>query len=227
MGTRHRRAAQHRDDVTHDSPTGLDPKKRTLAARERDDGERAAWWSATLKLPAADLVFVDETSTQTAMTLHYAYAPRGRRANASAPRNHGPNVTLVSALTLAGSGPALVLEGALTTEGFMAYIEQLLVPVLRPGQVVIVDNLAVHTNARIRQAIERAQCTLRFLPPYSPDFNPIEWAIAKLKAKLRRAASRSFETLVLAIRDALAAITPADARGWFYGCGYVPLGQPL
>jgi transposase len=170
---------------------------------------------------------VDETSTNTAMTARYAYAPRGRRANASAPRNLGPNVTLVSALTLAGSGPAFVIEGALTSEGFTTYVEQLLVPALRPGQIVLLDNLAAHTGRRVRDLVEQAGCTVRFLPPYSPDFNPIEWAIAKLKALLRLRAARTFEALLVALRDALAAITAADARGWFYGCGYVAHGQPL
>jgi transposase len=161
------------------------------------------------------------------MTVHYARSRRGTRANARAPRNHGPNTTLVSALTLAGIGPAMVVEGATTTEVFEAYVSQVLVPWLRPGQIVILDNLSVHTGERVRRWIEDAGCRLHFLPAYSPDFNPIEWAFAKLKAWLRRVMARSREALLMAIGDGLAAITPADTRGWFYGCGYITLRASL
>ena len=178
-------------------------------------------------LPVAQLVFVDETGTNTAMCPRHARSRRGTRAYARAPRNPGPNTTLLSALTLEGIGPALVIEGATTTEVFDAYVSQVLVPWLRPGQIVILDNLSVHTGARIRTWIEAAGCRLHFLPAYSPDFNPIEGAFAKLKTSLRRSMARSREALLAAIADGLAAITPADARGWFYGCGYVSLRQPL
>jgi transposase len=169
------------------------------------------------------LVFVDETGTNTAMAPRYAWSRRGTRANARAPRNPGPNTTLISALSLDGIGPAMVVEGATTTEVFEAYVRQVLVPSLRPGQIVILDNLSVHTGERIRRWIENAGCRLHFLPAYSPDFNPIEWAFAKLKSGLRRAMARSRDALLAAIAAGLAAITTADARGWFYGCGYVPL----
>ena len=167
---------QCRDDVTDDHPARLDAKKRTVAARERDASTRAAWWRETLKLPSADLVFIDETGTNTAMTQRYARAPRGERANGRAPRNHGPNTTLLPSLTRSGLRPALLVEGATTTEVFSAYVDHVLLPWLRPGQIVILDNLSAHTSDQVRQRIEAAGCQLPFLPPYTPDFSPIEWA---------------------------------------------------
>lgn len=155
------------------------------------------------------------------MTTRYAYAPRGLRANTRAPRNHGPNVTVLAAMTTRGMGPAMVVPGPPTTAVFVAYVAQVLVPALHPGQVVLLDNLAAHTGARVRALLEAAGCELRFLPPYSPDFSPIEWALAKLKAGLRRAQARTFDDLLSAIGQGLAAITAADTRGWFYGCGYL------
>jgi transposase len=198
-----------------------------VAASERDADARAAWWAETLTLPIAQLVFVDETGTNTAMTPRCGWAPTGDRARGHAPRNHGPNVTLVTTLSVAGLGPAMVIDGPMTARAFEAFVAQLLVPVLHPGQIVILDNLSVHTGTRIRALIEAAGCTLRFLPPYSPDFSPIEWAFSKLKRWLRRVAARTAAALDAAIADGLARITAADAIGWFTGCGYAPLSQPL
>ncbi len=178
-------------------------------------------------MPVHDLVFLDETGTNTAMTQRYARAPRGERANGGAPRNHGPNTTLLASLTRTGMGPAMLVEGATTTEVFDAYIEHLLVPWLRPGQIVILDNLSAHTGERVRQSIEAAGCQVRFLPAYSPDFSPIEWAFSKLKTWLRAAIARTHDALERAIAAGLDQITAEDANGWFYGCGYVPLRQPL
>lgn len=174
-----------------------------------------------------DLVFCDETGTNTAMTRRYAWAPRGTRANGSAPRNHGANTTLLGCLTHTGMGPTMLVEGATTTEVFTAYVEHILVPWLRPGQIVILDNLSAHTGQRVRHLIAAAGCQVRFLPPYSPDFSPIEWAFSKLKTGLRTAMARSRDVLEHAIAAGLEQLTAADAHGWFYGCGYVPLRQPL
>lgn len=198
-----------------------------MAASERDHDARVSWWDETLRLPADDLVFLDETGTTTAMATRYAWAPRGQRANDSAPRNHGTNTTLISCMVHTGMGPSLLVDGAMTTEVFDANIEQLLVPWLRRGQIVILDNLSVHHSTRARALIEEAGCTIRFLPAYSPDYSPIEWAFSKLKTYLRRVATRTKDALDHAIANGLTAITPADAHGWFYGCGYVPLRQPL
>ena len=173
------------------------------------------------------LVFVDETGTNTAMAQRYARAPRGERANGSAPRNHGPNTTLLACLTRTGMGPAMLVEGATTTEVFTAYVEHVLIPWLPPGQIVILDNLSAHTGQRVRQLIEAVGCTVRFLPAYSPDFSPIEWAFSKLKTCLRVAMARTRDALERAIASGLDQISAADVEGWFYGCGYAVRRQPL
>jgi len=198
-----------------------------VAASERDAVKRAAWWDETLTLPLADLVFLDETGTNTAMTPRYGRAPSGIRATGSAPRNHGPNVTLVTTVSLAGLGPPMVIDAPMTTLAFETYVAQVLVPTLRPGQILVLDNLSAHTSQRTRTVIEAAGCTLRFLPPYSPDYSPIEWAFSKLKTWLRQAAARTSEALDVAIAAGLQRITRADARGWFAGCGYDVSSLPL
>jgi transposase len=144
------------------------------------------------------------------------------------PRNHGHSTTLVATLTTAGIGPAMTLAGALDGPAFAAYVRAFLAPTLRPGQVVVLDNLAVHRNAAARRLIEARGCRLLFLPPYSPDFSPIEYAFSALKERLRRAEARSAAALHDAIAAALDAITPTDARNWFAACGYPPKeAQPL
>lgn len=198
-----------------------------MAARERDEDARAAWWSAVSQVPAERVGVLDETSTNTAMLTRYGWAPRGQRAAAYAPRNHGPNISLVAALSVRGAGPALAVHGPVTTEVFLAYLEQVLVPWLVPGQLVILDNLSVHTDARVRQLLEAAGCELCYLPAYSPDFSPIEAAFAKLKTWLRRVGARTYDDLVTAIGEGLARITPRDAAGCFHGCGYRVDGQLL
>jgi transposase len=203
------------------------PQKKSLIASERDEGERAAWRAAVATLDPARFVFVDESGTNIAMTRRYARAPRGERALGRVPRNHGPNVTLFAALTVEGMGPALALQGAADGDAFGLYVRQLLVPSLRPGQVVILDQLNVHKSAAIRAAIEAVGCRLLLLPSYSPDFNPLEQVFAKLKAHLRAAAARTFDTLVTALGHALETITSADARGCFAHCGYHLPGQLL
>lgn len=127
---------------------------------------------------------------------------------------------MVATLTPAGMGPSLVLPGALDRDAFDAYVVRVLVPALRPGQTVVLDNLSVHKSAAARRAIEAAGCALRFLPAYSPDLNPIEPAFAKLKGRLRRAAARSFDAVAEAIGAAYPAITAGDARGFFRDAGY-------
>ncbi len=173
-------------------------------------------------------MFLDESGTHVAMTPRYARAPRGQRAYGRAPHNWGANITLVATLTPDGPGPAMTLAGALDGPAFVAYVREFLAPARAPGQTVVLDNLAVHKNAVARRLIEARGCRLLFLPPYSPDYNPIELAFAKLKTALRRAGARSRAELERAITAALAHLSAADARGWFRHCGY-PLAkaQPL
>lgn len=167
------------------------------------------------------MTFVDETSTTTNLTRRYARAPRGERAYGYAPRNYGSRTTLVAALTPQGMDAPMVLEGAVDTRAFTAYVQQVLCPSLPPGQIVIMDNLSSHTDPAIRAAIEAVGCTLLLLPSYSPDFNPIELAFAKIKEALRAAAARTTAAWEQAIVAALDAITPSDVYGWFRHCGYL------
>jgi transposase len=156
----------------------------------------------------------------------YGWAPHDHRATGSVPRNHGKNTTLVAALTPDGLHVPWMIEGAMDTPTFEWYITEQLAPTLRPGQIVVLDNLSVHKAARIRQAIEARRCQLLFLPSYSPDFTPIEQAFSKMKAVLRRLGARTKETLWEAMRVAVEAITPDDAIAWFAHAGYALAAQP-
>lgn len=198
-----------------------------MAARERDASARAAWWTDTVTLPVDDLAFLDEAGANTAMAQRSARAPRGERANGGAPRNHGPNTTLPASLTRSGMGPAMLVEGATTTAVVDACVAQVLTPWLRPGQIVILDNLAAHAGPTARALIEAAGCQVRFLPAYSPDFSPIERAFSKLKTGPRAAQARTRDEWEHAIAAGLDRIAPGDASGWFYGCGYLPSRQSL
>jgi transposase len=172
------------------------------------------------ELRAQDLVVIDEFGSNLDMTPRYARAPTGERALASAPRNTPRNTTTIASLTAAGMGPALMLEGGVDRATFEAYIEQVLAPSLRQGQIVLLDNLSAHKSARVEELVVARGCRLLYLPTYSPDFSPIELAIAKIKHHLRRAAARTREALQLAISQALASITAADAMAFFRHCGY-------
>lgn len=215
-----------RDGACH--PTaGLDTQKKALVAAEQDPDAREQWRDTIAEYNLEQFVFIDESSANITLTPRYARAPRGQRAPGSAPRNYQHNTTLVAALTPRGIQTPMTLEGAIDSDAFAAYVEQVLRTTLRPGQIVICDNLSVHKRADIRSAIEAAGCTLLFLPAYSPDFNPIEQAFSKLKAFLRRAEARTPEALEAAIGEALNTITATDARHWFAHAGYPLPSQPL
>jgi transposase len=173
------------------------------------------------------LVFVDECGLHTSLAAIYGYAPRGERLRLSVPRSRGKNTTLLSSMTASGMGPSLAVEGATTARVFETYVEKVLVPSLRTGQIVVMDNLGAHRPKRIGELIEQQGCELLYLPAYSPDYNPIEEAFSKIKNLLRKAAARSKEALVDAIGAALSAVTAADARGFFEHAGYRPVGQLL
>jgi transposase len=165
-------------------------------------------------------VFVDESGTHIALTRLYGWAPHEQRAVGSVPRNHGKNTTLVAALTPQGLQAPWTIEGAMDTLAFERYVKEVLGPTLRPGQVVVLDNLSVHKAASIREAIAARDCELLFLPPYSPDCTPIEPAFSKIKALIRGVGARTREALLDAVSRAVSAITPEDAAGWFSHVGY-------
>ena len=198
----------------------MDTKKKSLAASERHEQDRAHWRKQVSPLPAEQLVFVDESGSNIALTPLYGRAPKGQRATESVPRNRGKNMTLIASLSLEGIGASMTIEGAANGVAFEAYVEHILVPSLVKGQIVVMDNLRVHKSARVRQLIEERGCQLLFLPAYSPDFSPIEEAFSKVKAYLRRMKARTPEALQEAITQALLTVTSQDAHGWFEHCGY-------
>jgi transposase len=163
-------------------------------------------------------VFVDECSTNTSLTPLYAWSRRGERARCSTPRNWGANVTLLSSMSLEGMGPSLVVEGSTTKAVFETYIEKVLAPALREGQVVVMDNLSSHKGSRVRELIEGRGCELIYLPSYSPDLNPIEEAFSKIKGLLRKAEARSRERFLRAPWLPISgSATMTNALG--FGCG--------
>lgn len=166
------------------------------------------------------LVFVDEMGANTSLAPLYTYSPRGCRAHTKVPRNRGKNTTLLTSMSLEGMGPALAVEGATDHEVFEAYVEQVLCPTLREGQVVVMDNLSSHKGPKVRELVEGRGCELLYLPPYSPDYNPIEEAFAKIKGSLRKTEARGREALIEALGVAVSAVSPADARGFFEHGGY-------
>ena len=171
---------------------------------------------------------MDESSTNVRMVPLRARAPRGERAFGKAPKNWDKNVTLISSISAEGMGPSMSIEGSADGEAFALYLERFLRPNLKPGQVVVMDNLQVHKAKRVRELIEGRGCSLVFLPSYSPDFNPIEEAFSKVKTLLRKAKARSFEALVEATGGALSAVSEQDALGFFAHCGYaVPRAHSL
>ena len=178
-------------------------------------------------LDARSLVFVDEMGTNTSLSPLYGWSKKGQRAYCSVPRNRGTNTTVLASMSTEGMGPTLAVEGATNTKVFETYVEQVLGPTLREGQVVILDNLSAHKGERVRKLIEGRGCELLYLPSYSPDFNPIEEAFSKIKGLLRKAEARSREALVEAIGAAISAVSDQDARGFFEHCGYRATVQPF
>jgi transposase len=181
---------------------------------------RQAWHVAQRDLDPARLVFIDETGASTKMARLHGRSRRGTRCIASIPHGHWKTTTFVGALRQAGMTAPMVLDGAMDGAAFLAYVEQVLVPTLRPGDIVIMDNLPAHKPQEVRYAIERAGAELRYLPPYSPDLNPIEMAFAKLKALLKKAAARSVEDLWAAIAAALLRFTADQCRNYLADAGY-------
>lgn len=166
------------------------------------------------------VVFVDETAANTAMDRRYGYAPKGEPAVGPVPHGHYKSLTFTAALRADGLTAGQVLDGPMTGERFHEYVTRVLVPTLRPGDVVVLDNLPCHKSARVRQAIEGAGCELRFLPAYSPDLNPIELAFARLKRLLRSDGHRTVPTLVRFLDSVTKLFAPTECGNYILHCGY-------
>lgn len=182
---------------------------------------REAWRTHQDSFDVARLVFIDESAAKTNMTRLYGRAKAGQRGVDAAPAGHWCTTTMISSVRSDGSTACMVVDGATRQEVFRAYVEQILLPTLRTGDIVILDNLSAHKDAQAIARIKAVGATVKFLPPYSPDFNPIEKRWSKIKSILRTIKARTHEALVHAIAFALEAITAQDAKGWFKSCGYV------
>jgi transposase len=197
-------------------------KKKSLQASERDTPrvrrKRRAFRKRIATVDPRHLVFVDETGANTAMTRTYGRAPRGQRVRGSVP-GHWKSVTLISGLRLSGVVAPLAFEGAMDAPSFEGYVRQALAPQLGAGDVVVWDNLKPHESAGACQAVEGTGARLLPLPPYSPDYSPIEEMYSKVKGLLRTAAARTTEAVYDAMGMALRAVCPSDIRGWFKHCG--------
>ncbi len=164
-------------------------------------------------------MFVDEMGSQLGLRRLYARAPRGQRAHDTQIRNRGINLTTIGALSLKGMQASLVFEGATDKQAFLTFVQEVLVPSLRPGQIVVMDNLGAHRAKGVKEAIESAGCQVVYTPPYSPDLNPIEECWSKVKAILRSLGAITKEALSDAIGKAFDLITPSDIQGWFRHAG--------
>ncbi|CAA9558710.1 Transposase [uncultured Synechococcales cyanobacterium] len=181
---------------------------------------RVQYWQVIGQVRLEDLVFVDETGSNLAMTRRYARSPKGTRAYGHCPQQRGSNVTLIGAIALQGMVGAMNFPGGTDALAFETYLTQVLLPNLWPGACVVMDNLPAHKVARVREIIEDVGARLVYLSPYSPDFNPIENCWSKVKQFLRSRAARTYAELDQAITDALAALTNRDIIGWFTHCCY-------
>jgi len=166
------------------------------------------------------LKFLDEAGSNIAMTRLYGRAARGARVYDSVPQNYGENVTMLATLGLTGIQAPMMIQGAVDGIVFLEYVKQILVPTLKKGDVVIMDNLGAHKVKGVREAIEAVGAKVIYLPPYSPDLNPIEKCWSKIKTYLRAVKARTIEALEKALKEALELVTKEDAHGWFKSCGY-------
>ena len=198
--------------------------KKTLKAseQEREDiAEKRKKWADFQKITSAErLVFLDESCAKTNMTRLRGRSHAGTRCHASAPCGHWKTLTMLSSIRLDGSTECIVVDGAMDKAMFAEYIAQMLCPSLRPNDIVIMDNLSVHKNHKIAESIKECGADLLYLPPYSPDLNPIEQMWSKVKQLLRGMQARTYETLEKGIAEALALVCANDAQGWFKDCGY-------
>lgn len=203
---------------------GLTRKKKTFHATERDTERvmemRALWQEFVRDLAPERLVFVDESGSNIAMSREYGRSPRGQRVGGDRPMRWGDNVTMIGAIGINGLRTLMTVEGGTTGEVFLSFVKEFLAPTLQPGDVVVLDNLGSHKVDGVREAIEAVGAELLYLPPYSPDFNPIELCWSKLKAHLKKLGARTREGLDEGIAAAMAQILPSDSAAWFRHCGY-------
>lgn len=203
---------------------GVVAQKKTLIATERDRPDvarrRAQWKRHQGAIDPSRLVFIDETWTKTNMAALRGWAPRGERLEGKAPFGHWNTTTFVAALRYDRVEAPWLIEGPIDGEAFRTYVEKVLVPTLRPGDIVIMDNLGSHKSKAVRQAIRAAGARVFFLPKYSPDLNPIEMLFAKIKHWLRKAAARTADTLCEAVANTLHTVTPNECPNYFEEAGY-------
>lgn len=203
------------------------PGKKTAHASEQDRPDivkrQEAWFDSQLDLDPEKLVFIDETWATTNMARRNGRAPKCERRRAGVPHGQWKTTTFVAGLRLSGLTAPMVLDGPINGVWFQTYVDQVLVPTLAPGDIVVMDNLGSHTGAGVSKVIEAAGATLFYLPPYSPDFNPIEKAFSKLKALLRKAAERSVDALWTRIGALLTEFTPNECANFFATAGYETL----
>lgn len=183
------------------------------AARER-------WFAGQTQLDPERLIFIDESGLSTKMARLRGWAPKGERCHCAIPHGHWKTITFVGGLTLGGFIAPMLLDGPMNGEYFRAWVEQMLAPALKPGDIVVMDNLSGHKIFGVRQAIEQRGAILLYLPPYSPDLNPIENGFAKLKALVRKAAARTIDALEAAAADAISQFTPSECINFFAHAGY-------
>jgi transposase len=199
-------------------------EKKTLhaAERHRDDvaAEREEWKQLQEVLPIKSLVFIDETWTKTNMTPLYGRAERGKRVIDYVPHGHWKTTTFLAALRHDGLTAPLVVDGAINGELFLAYVEQQLVPTLKEGDIVVMDNLSSHKVAGVKKAIESARAKVMYLPPYSPDLNPIENVFSKLKTLVRKAKMRTREALWKKLGELCDVFSPQECQNYFKHAGY-------
>jgi len=203
---------------------GTTTEKKSLHAAEQDTAagqlQRRLWRAETSQIDPARLIFLDESGVTTEMTRRYGRAPRGERVGEGTPAGHWRTLTVLGAIRLSGWVATMTIQAATDGEIFLAYVEQVLCPQLQPGDIVVMDNLAAHKVAGVRDLIETTGARLRYLPPYSPDFNPIEKCWSKVKQLLRAAKARSIFTLERRLAEALAAVTAHNVQACFRHCGY-------
>jgi transposase len=203
-------------------------EKKSVRAAEQDRPDvaaaRAEWVTRQVGLDPAKLVFLDETWATTTMTRRYGWGPTNARVAGAVPHGHWKVTTFVAALRADGLVAPMAVDGAIDGELFRAYVEQVLVPTLRPGDLVVMDNLRCHKVAGVSEAIRRAEAELAYLPAYSPDFNPIEQVFAKLKAELRKRAERSVDRLWSTLGESLDWFSPEECSSYFRHAGYTLRG---